>query len=159
MEEGGKRMPRERCLVEQNISHLREAEVLLARGQTVGEVCRHIGYRSRATTGGVGSALNCTEPPGEGNPLDRAGRWPRPSPLGSARCSASGGNTACRYPHLQALQRPRVRRQAARHRRPLHEPAGPRDRAVHRRNIADPGARPHPARPTAQARKMWHHDP
>ena len=38
-------MPRKRFSVEQIINHLhlREAEVLLAQGQTVGEVCRHIG--------------------------------------------------------------------------------------------------------------------
>ena len=48
MEEGGKRIPRKRCSVEQNISHLREAEVLLARGQTVGEVCRHIGVSEQS---------------------------------------------------------------------------------------------------------------
>ncbi|MCH8155545.1 MAG: transposase, partial [Proteobacteria bacterium] len=36
-------MPRKRFSVEQIINHLREAEVLLARGQTVGGVCRHIG--------------------------------------------------------------------------------------------------------------------
>ncbi len=36
-------MPRKRFSVEQIINHLREAEVLLAQGQTVGEICRHIG--------------------------------------------------------------------------------------------------------------------
>ena len=41
-------MPRKRCSVEQNISHLREAEVLLARGQTVGEVYRHIGVSEQS---------------------------------------------------------------------------------------------------------------
>ena len=52
-------MPRKRCSVEQNISHLREAEVLLARGQTVGEACRHIGvseqgyYRWHREYGGL----------------------------------------------------------------------------------------------------------
>ena len=48
MEEGGKRIPRKRCSVEQNISHLREAEVFLARGQTAGEVCRHIGVSEQS---------------------------------------------------------------------------------------------------------------
>ena len=52
-------MPRKRFSVEQIISHLREAEVLLACGQTVGEVCRHIGvseqsyYRWRREYGGL----------------------------------------------------------------------------------------------------------
>ena len=36
-------MPKKRFSVEQIINHLHEAEILLARGQTVGEVCRHIG--------------------------------------------------------------------------------------------------------------------
>jgi|TARA_Y100000294_G_scaffold161475_1_gene165907 transposase-like protein len=52
-------MPRKRFSVEQIINHLREAEVFLARGQTVGEVCRHIGvseqsyYRWRREYGGL----------------------------------------------------------------------------------------------------------
>jgi hypothetical protein len=43
----------------QIISHLREAEVFLAQGQTVGEICRHIGiseqsyYRWRREYGGL----------------------------------------------------------------------------------------------------------
>ncbi len=59
MEEGGKQIPRKRFSVEQIINHLREAGVLLARGQTVGEVCRHIGvseqsyYRWRREYGGL----------------------------------------------------------------------------------------------------------
>ena len=36
-------MPKKRFSVEQINNHLCEAEVLLARGQTVGEVCGHIG--------------------------------------------------------------------------------------------------------------------
>jgi transposase-like protein len=36
-------MSRKRFSVEQIINHLREAEVLLAQGQTVGEICRRIG--------------------------------------------------------------------------------------------------------------------
>ena len=52
-------MPRKRFSVEQIINHLWEAEVLVARGQTVGEVCRHIGvseqsyYRWRREYGGL----------------------------------------------------------------------------------------------------------
>ncbi len=38
--------------VAQIIDHLREAEVLLARGQTVGEVCRHIGVSEQSYTKG-----------------------------------------------------------------------------------------------------------
>jgi len=52
-------MPRKRFTVEQIINHLREADVLLAQGQTVGEVCRRIGvseqsyYRWRREYGGL----------------------------------------------------------------------------------------------------------
>ena len=35
-------MPKKRFSVEQVISHLREAEVFLAQGQTIGQVCRNI---------------------------------------------------------------------------------------------------------------------
>ena len=51
-------MPKKHFLVEQIISHLREAEVFLAQGQTIGQVCRHIGiseqsyYRWRREYGG-----------------------------------------------------------------------------------------------------------
>jgi transposase-like protein len=52
-------MPRKRFTIEQIINHLREAEVLLSQGQTVGEVCRRIGvseqsyYRWRKAYGGL----------------------------------------------------------------------------------------------------------
>ncbi len=52
-------MSRNRFSVEQIINHLREAEVLLAQGQTVGEICRRIGvseqsyYRWRREYGGL----------------------------------------------------------------------------------------------------------
>jgi len=52
-------MPRKRFSVEQIINHLREADVWLAQGRTVGEVCRHIGiseqsyYRWRREYGGL----------------------------------------------------------------------------------------------------------
>jgi len=42
-------MPRKRFSVEQIINHLREAEVVLAREQTVGEVCRHIGVSEQSS--------------------------------------------------------------------------------------------------------------
>jgi transposase-like protein len=51
-------MPKKRFSVEQIISHLREAEVFLAQGQTIGQVCQHIGiseqsyYRWRREYGG-----------------------------------------------------------------------------------------------------------
>ena len=52
-------MARKRYSVEQIINHLREAEVFLAQGQTVGEICRRIGvseqsyYRWRREYGGL----------------------------------------------------------------------------------------------------------
>lgn len=52
-------MPRKRFSVEQIINHLREADVFLSQGRTVGEVCRHIGvseksyYRWRKEYGGL----------------------------------------------------------------------------------------------------------
>ena len=52
-------MPKKRFSVEQIISHLREAEVFLAQGQTIGQVCRRIGiseqsyYRWRREYGGL----------------------------------------------------------------------------------------------------------
>ena len=52
-------MPRKRFSVEQIIGHLREADVLLAEGETVGGVCRRIGvseqsyYRWRKEYGGL----------------------------------------------------------------------------------------------------------
>ena len=52
-------MPKKRFSVEQIINHLREAEVFLAQGQTIGQVCRHIGiseqsyYRWRREYGGL----------------------------------------------------------------------------------------------------------
>ena len=52
-------MARKRFSVEQIINHLREANVLLAQGRTVGEVCRRIDvseqsyYRWRKKYGGL----------------------------------------------------------------------------------------------------------
>jgi transposase-like protein len=52
-------MPRKRFSAEQIIANLREAEVLLAKGQTAGEVCRHLNiseqtyYRWRKEYGGL----------------------------------------------------------------------------------------------------------
>lgn len=52
-------MPRKRFTTEQIISKLREAEVELSRGKTVGQVCKHLGvteqtyYRWRKEYGGL----------------------------------------------------------------------------------------------------------
>ena len=46
-------MPKKRFSVEQIISHLREAEVFLAQGQTIGQVCRHIGTELLSLASGV----------------------------------------------------------------------------------------------------------
>ena len=57
-------------------------------------------------------------------------------------------------PHgdLQALGRPPVHREGARHRRPVHGPAGAGGRALRGREVADPGARPHAADASAASR-------
>jgi len=58
-------MPRKRFTAEQIIQHLREAEVLLAQGQTIAQVCKKIGitdqtfYRWRKEYGGI--APRCSE--------------------------------------------------------------------------------------------------
>ena len=52
-------MPRKRFKAEQIIQHLREAEVLLAQGKTIAQVCKKIGitdqtyYRWRKEYGGI----------------------------------------------------------------------------------------------------------
>ena len=52
-------MPRKQFTPEQIIQHLREAEVLLAQGQTIAQVCKKIGitdqtyYRWRKEYGGI----------------------------------------------------------------------------------------------------------
>jgi len=52
-------MPRKRFTAEQIIQNLREAEVLLAQGQTIAQVCKKIGitdqtyYRWRKEYGGI----------------------------------------------------------------------------------------------------------
>jgi putative transposase len=52
-------MPRKRFTPEQIIQHLREAEVLLAQGKTIAQVCKKIGvtdqtyYRWRKEYGGI----------------------------------------------------------------------------------------------------------
>ena len=73
-------MSRKRYTVEQIINHLREAEVLLAQGQTVGEICRRIGvseqsyYRWRREYGGlkVDQARRLKELEAENGRLKRA---------------------------------------------------------------------------------------
>lgn len=74
-------MPRKRYTVEQIINHhLREADVLLAQGRTVGEVCRRIGvseqsyYRWRKEYGGlkVGQARRLKDLEAENARLKRA---------------------------------------------------------------------------------------
>lgn len=73
-------MSRKRFSVEQIIGHLREAEFRLAQGQTVGEICRHIGiseqsyYRWRREDGGLklDQAQRLKEVGRENGPLRRA---------------------------------------------------------------------------------------
>jgi transposase-like protein len=80
LEKGDKQMSRKRFSVEQIIGHLREAEVLLSQGKTVGEVCRRIGvseqsyYRWRREYGGlkVDQARRLRELEAENGRLKRA---------------------------------------------------------------------------------------
>ena len=73
-------MARKRFSVEQIINHLREADVLLAQGRTVGEVFRRIGvseqsyYRWRKEYGGlkVGQARRLKDLEAENARLKRA---------------------------------------------------------------------------------------
>jgi len=73
-------MPRKRFTVEKIINHLREADVLLVQGRTVGEVCRQIGvseqtyYRWRKEYGGlkVGQARRLKDLEAENARLRRA---------------------------------------------------------------------------------------
>ena len=51
-------MAKKRFTVEQIINHLREAEVLLAQGQTVGEICRHSGPGSGVQIQGLRELLH-----------------------------------------------------------------------------------------------------
>ena len=46
-------MSRKRYTPERIIGMLREAEVALPQGETVGQVCRRLGVPSRASTGGA----------------------------------------------------------------------------------------------------------
>jgi len=79
-EKGDKQMSRKRFSVEQIINHLREAEVLLSQGKTVGEICRRIGiseqsyYRWRREYGGlkVDQARRLKELEAENGRLKRA---------------------------------------------------------------------------------------
>lgn len=79
-EKGNKQMARKRFSVEQIINHLREAEVLLSQGKTVGEICRLIGvseqsyYRWRREYGGlkVDQARRLKELEAENSRLKRA---------------------------------------------------------------------------------------
>ena len=73
-------MARKRFSVEQIINHLREADVFLVQGRTVGEVCRRIGvseqsyYRWRKEYGGlkVGQARRLKDLEAENARLKRA---------------------------------------------------------------------------------------
>ena len=68
-------------------------------------------------------------------PTGACARWRGPRACRSRRCIASGGHSVCSRiaRNLQALGRSAVRREGARHRRPVPRPARPRRRAVRRR--------------------------
>src|SRR6516164_5529164 len=105
-------------------------------------------------------ALTLTDPPGEVThwtaPMMAAGRDQRQ--LGEADLAHSWAPTASRAP-LQAVARSPVCRQAARHCRSLCRSAGARGGVVGRRKIANPGARPHPARLANEEGPLRDNDP
>ena len=84
---------------------------------------------------------------------------------GGRRCGLDGASDlkgarpqSAPLAQLQAGERPGVRREAHRDRRPLCHSAGPCGGAVVRREVANPGARPHPARPADEEGPRRHHD-
>ena len=120
--------------------------------------------RQGAAAGGDGAARHrsgARPAAGRDHALDRAdagqggGRQPA---LGAAHPRGPPARPAP-HPHLQAVERPEVRRQAPRHRRPLCRSARPCRRPLGRREEPDPGARPHPARPADEEGPRRHHDP
>jgi transposase len=66
---------------------------------------------------------------------------------------------AASHPHVQAVERPEVRRETQGRRRPLCRSSRPCGRPLGRRKEPDPGARPHPARVTDEAGPCRHDDP
>ena len=69
-------MPRKRFTVEQIINHLREAEVLLAQGQRVGELCRRIGITEQTFLPVAPRVWRPEAGPGEASEGARAGECP-----------------------------------------------------------------------------------
>ena len=97
---------------------------------------------------GQGARAHLLGAAGRDHPLDRPGNGQghRHQPARGAAHLGGPPPASASHPHLQALQRSRLRREGRGHCRPLHEPSGPRRRAVDRREEPDPGARPHPCR-------------
>ena len=105
-------------------------------------------------------ALTAADPPRRSDALDRGGdgQGSRDQRQFGAAHLARAWPAAAPGAPVQAVQRPAVRRQAARHRRPLRRSAGPCRRALGRREEPDPGARPHPTGPADEEGPRWHHD-
>ena len=104
-------------------------------------------------------ALTCAEPPGEVTHWTGRAMANDRDLLALGPTDLAGTQTAATpHPHLQALERSRLRRQARGCGRPLHGAAQARPGALDRREIADPGARSHPAGPAAQAGQSRQHD-
>ena len=91
-----------------------------------------------------------------GHPLDGPGHGQGRRPFAERRPAHLGTPSPAAPPaaHLQAVQGSRLRREGRGHRRALHAPAPPRRGAVDRREEPDPGPRPNPAGPAAQARQV-----
>jgi hypothetical protein len=106
-------------------------------------------------------ALTQTDPPGEVTHWDgrndgQAGRDQRQ--LGAADLAHPWAPAASRAP-VQAVARSPVRHQAARHCRSLCRSTGACGGVVGRREIANPGARPHPARLADEEGSLRDNDP
>ncbi len=123
------------------------------------EAARHASCADRHRRQGSGPYLRRTS--GRDHPLDRPGHGESRRPVAAHHPAHLGGSSspASPRPHLQTLHGPGLRREGRGYRGTLHAPAGPRRGAVDRREAPDPGARPHPAGPAAQARQVRDHDP
>ena len=101
--------------------------------------------RRRADRGG--DQPDPREPAGRRHALElaRHGQGERPVHRHGAADLARLRPAAAPGRDLQALDRPRLRRQGARRGRAVHGPAGSGAGPVRRREKPDPGARPHPA--------------
>ena len=105
-------------------------------------------------------ALALGPPPGETTHwTGRDGESPGVSLRSVQRILEPTNSLAASHPHVQAVERPEVRRETQRRRRPLCRSSRPCGRPLGRRKEPDSGARPHPARVADEAGPCRHDDP